>query len=168
MSLEVLLPTSILLAPQVPDGVELVRYAPDEPVTARAEDAEVLVVWGNPAAQLRDCARRLHPLRRVQSLAAGSDQVLAAGFGPDVVVTSGRSLHDRPVAEHTLALVLAAARRLHRFTRSDRAPVGDGARRPATGRGARELPHAARCPGAHLGLRPDRRCPRTAPDGPMY
>ena len=39
--------------------------------------------------------------------------VFAAGFGRDVVITSGRGLHDRPVAEHTLALVLAAARRLN-------------------------------------------------------
>ena len=30
------------------------------------------------------------------------------------MIASGRGLHDRPVAEHTLALVLAAARRLHR------------------------------------------------------
>lgn len=76
------------------------------------------MVWANTESQLRDCARRLPSLRWVQSLAAGTDQVLAAGFAPDVVITSGRSLHDQPVAEHTLALVLAAARRLHRLTRT--------------------------------------------------
>jgi phosphoglycerate dehydrogenase-like enzyme len=116
--MKVLLPTSMPLAPQVPDDVELVYYAPHDPVPASAEDAEVLVVWGNTDAQLRDCARRLGSLRWVQTLAAGPDQVLAAGFPPHVVVTSGRSLHDQPVAEHTLALVLAAARRLHRLTRA--------------------------------------------------
>ena len=44
----------------------------------------------------------------MQTLAAGPDSVLAAGFAPDVVITSGRGLHDGPVAEHTLALLLAA------------------------------------------------------------
>ena len=39
---------------------------------------------------------------------------MRAGFAPDVVIASGRGLHDRPVAEHALTLVLAAARRLHR------------------------------------------------------
>ncbi len=116
--MKVLLPTSMPLAPAVPADVELVHYRPDEPVPLDAEDAEVLVVWGNPESQLRDCARRLGALRLVQSLAAGTEQVLAAGFAPEVVITSGRSLHDQPVAEHTLALVLAAARRLHRLTRA--------------------------------------------------
>jgi len=35
-----------------------------------------------------------------------------------VVVTSGRGLHDLTVAEHTLALVLAAARRLNLMARA--------------------------------------------------
>jgi len=116
--MKLLLPTSTPLAPAVPDGVEVVHYRPDEPLPAGVEDAEALVVWANPDAQLRDCARRLRSLRWVQSLAAGTEQVLAAGFAPGVVITSGRSLHDQPVAEHTLALVLAAARRLHRLTRA--------------------------------------------------
>ena len=51
-------------------------------------------------------------LRLVQTLAAGPDSVLSAGFADGVAITSGRSLHDGPVAEHALALVLAAVRRL--------------------------------------------------------
>ncbi|MFG1709451.1 phosphoglycerate dehydrogenase [Nonomuraea sp. M3C6] len=118
MRLKILLPTSIPLDLCLPDDFTIVRYDPREPIPAHATDAEVLVAWGNPADMLRDAARRLHSLRWVQTLAAGPDQVLAAGFAPDVVITSGRSLHDGPVAEHTLALVLAAARRLHRLTRA--------------------------------------------------
>src|SRR5690625_5273900 len=51
-------------------------------------------------------------LRWIQSLMAGTDAIEAAGFDPGVLLTSGRGLHDAPVAEHTLALILAAARRL--------------------------------------------------------
>ncbi len=116
--MKLLLPTSTPLSPDVPEGVTLVRYRPDEPIPADHADAEALVVWGNPPEQLRDCARRLRGLRWVQALTAGTEQVEAAGFAPGVVITSGRSLHDRTVAEHTLALVLAAARRLHRLVRA--------------------------------------------------
>nr|WP_308196866.1 NAD(P)-dependent oxidoreductase [Arthrobacter bambusae] len=51
-------------------------------------------------------------LKLVQTLAAGPDAVLAAGFNDLVPISSGRSLHDGPVAEHALALVLATVRRL--------------------------------------------------------
>jgi phosphoglycerate dehydrogenase-like enzyme len=44
--------------------------------------------------------------------------VLAAGFGAGVVITSGAGLHDLTVAEHTLGLVLAAARQLPELTRA--------------------------------------------------
>jgi phosphoglycerate dehydrogenase-like enzyme len=89
-----------------------------EPIADEHTDAEVLVVWSNPSSQLQDCAARLKGLRWVQTLAAGPDAVLAAGFAPQVVVTSGRGLHDRTVAEHTLALLLAAARRVDLMVRA--------------------------------------------------
>jgi len=113
-----LLPTTINDAPTAPPDVRVVRYDVHEPVPQDAVDADVLVVWGNPQDQLADAARRLTGLRWVQTLAAGPDAVLAAGFAPDVVITSGRGLHDGPVAEHTLALVLAAARRLPELVRA--------------------------------------------------
>ncbi|GAA4563958.1 phosphoglycerate dehydrogenase [Planotetraspora kaengkrachanensis] len=118
MSLKILLPTTIPLDPRLPADVTAVSYDPHQPLPEHAVDAGALVAWGNSGEMLRDAARRLGSLRWVQTLAAGPDQVLAAGFAPDVVITSGRSLHDGPVAEHTLALVLAAARRLHRLTRA--------------------------------------------------
>jgi phosphoglycerate dehydrogenase-like enzyme len=114
----VLLPTGIDLDPTLPPGVDAVRYDPREPVPEEHVDAEVLVVWANPLALLQDAARRMHRLRWVQTFAAGPDAVLGAGFAPDVVLTSGRGLHDGPVAEHTLALVLAAARALPGLVRA--------------------------------------------------
>ncbi|KAI1419392.1 D-isomer specific 2-hydroxyacid dehydrogenase [Xylaria sp. FL1777] len=74
-------------------------------------DAEVLVTWTNSAENLRDAAARMKNLRWIQSLAAGPNDVLSAGFPPSVTVTTGSGLHDRTVAEHTLGLLLTAARR---------------------------------------------------------
>lgn len=116
--MKLLLPDSIDLAPDLPDDVQAVRYAIEQPVPDEHLDAQALIVWGNPPAQLRDAARRLAQLRWVQTLAAGPDSVLAAGFGPDVLVTAGAGLHDLTVTEHTLALVLGAARRLNLLVRA--------------------------------------------------
>lgn len=114
--MKLLLPDSIGL--DLPADVEAVVYAIDEPIPAAHTDAPALVVWGNPAWQLRDAAARLTRLRWVQSLAAGPDAVLAAGFAPEVVITGGTGLHDVTVAEHALALTLAAARRLNLLVRA--------------------------------------------------
>jgi phosphoglycerate dehydrogenase-like enzyme len=116
--MKLLLPDSIALDLTLPGDVDNVRYAVDQPIPAAHTDAEALVVWGNPAGQLADAARRLTRLRWVQTLAAGPDAVLAAGFGPEVVITAGTGLHDRTVAEHALALALAAARRLNLLVRA--------------------------------------------------
>jgi len=113
-----LLPTTMSDDPTVPADVRVVRYDVHAPVPDDALDAEALVLWGNDPEQTADAARRLTALRWVQTLAAGPDAALAAGFADDVVLTSGRGLHDGPVAEHTLALVLAAARRLPDLVRA--------------------------------------------------
>ena len=114
----VLLPSTIPLHPAVPDGVRLVPYDPGRAVPDDLLDADALVVWGNETAHLADAARRMGRLRWVQALAAGPDAVLEAGFAPHVQITSGRGLHDGPVAEHTLALVLACARRVPGLVRA--------------------------------------------------
>jgi phosphoglycerate dehydrogenase-like enzyme len=117
--MKVLLPDNADLAGlTLPPEVSSFVYPVGRPIADEHTDAEVLVVWGNPASQLRDFAARMKRLRWVQTLAAGPDAVLAAGFDPDVLVTSGRGLHDRTVAEHTLALLLAAARRVDLMTRA--------------------------------------------------
>lgn len=96
-----------------PDGTDTVAtYAMNEPVPEEHTDAEMLVTWSSPPKILADAARRLPRLRWVQTLSAGPDVALRAGFGPDVVISSGQSLHDDTVTEHTLALVLATVRRI--------------------------------------------------------
>ncbi|MHA7132492.1 phosphoglycerate dehydrogenase [Oerskovia turbata] len=101
-------------------AVEVVVYDAAAPLPSGHHDAEVLVVWANSPENLADAATSLTRLRWVQTLAAGPDAVLAAGFAPDVVVTNGRSLHDGPVAEHALTLTLAAVRRLDRLGAAQR------------------------------------------------
>jgi len=93
-------------------GDEIVVYEVDKAIPGEHRDAEVMVVWRNTSDNLSDAARAMPGLRLVQTLAAGPDSVLAAGFADTVAITSGRSLHDGPVAEHALALILAAVRRL--------------------------------------------------------
>jgi phosphoglycerate dehydrogenase-like enzyme len=114
--MKLLVPGSIEL--DLPGDVDAIVYAVDQPIPDEHTDAEALVVWGNPAGQLRDAAGRLTRLRWVQTLAAGPDAVLAAGFAPDVIITGGTGLHDVTVAEHTLALTLAAARRVNLLVRA--------------------------------------------------
>ena len=114
----ILLPSTLEEEPVLPPGVRSVRYDPTRPLPDELLDADVLVAWGNGRRQLRDAAARLRRVRWVATLAAGPDTVLEAGFGPDVVVTSGRGLHDGPVAEHTLALVLAVVRRVPALVRA--------------------------------------------------
>jgi phosphoglycerate dehydrogenase-like enzyme len=110
--MKLLLPDSLPLDPALPEGVRAVVYDASGPVPEEHLDAEALVVWGSSGGDLAAVAGRMPRLRWVQTLAAGPDAVLAAGFPDDVVVTAGIGLHDRPVTEHALALVLALVRRL--------------------------------------------------------
>ena len=116
--MKILLPTSLPLELPAIDGVEAVRYDFTQPIPAEHHDAEAIVLWGNSDAQLASAASDLTRVRWVQTLAAGPDQALAAGFNADAIVTSGRSLHSVTVAEHALALALAGARRLHTLVRA--------------------------------------------------
>ena len=111
--MKVLLPNTVTLEPQTIQDVTYHVYDVKAPIPAEHHDAEVLVVWGNPAARLKEAAQNLPRLKLVQSLAAGVDSIVKAGFPEEVVISAGRTLHDETVAEHTLALLLAAARRLH-------------------------------------------------------
>lgn len=116
-----LLPNTIDLDPIRVDGVRTVAYDVEADIPAAAREAEVLVVWGNDSERLRAAAAVMPKLRWVATLAAGPDAILRAGFGDEVVLTSGVSLHTAPVAEHTLALLLAAARRLPELRDAQRA-----------------------------------------------
>ncbi|WGM21263.1 NAD(P)-dependent oxidoreductase [Paenarthrobacter sp. OM7] len=137
--MKILVPDTIelSLADLTTSGDHPVVYAVDEPIPAEHRDAEVLVVWRNTPENLSDAAEELPKLRLVQTLAAGPDSVLAAGFADNVAITSGRSLHDGPVAEHALALALAAIRRLDVLLESQKdarwnSPYNEAQSNPAT------------------------------------
>lgn len=109
---KLLIPSRLPGRVELGDEIHVVEYDPSKPVPGDHIDADGLVIWGNPPAQIADCARRLRELRWVQTLAAGGDALLAAGFSRDVLLTNGAGLHNGPVAEHALAMILAAVRRL--------------------------------------------------------
>lgn len=113
--MKVLYPTNVAGRPDPPPGVTLVDYDPRAPIPERDRDAEVLVSWGSTPELMKAAAAQLTGLRWVQSLAAGPDVEVAAGFAPGVLITSGRSLHDETVAEHALALILAGLRGLRQL-----------------------------------------------------
>lgn len=116
--MKILVPTVIPIELEAVDGVERVDYDVADPIPQEHRDAEAIVLWLNPADRMNALPDELPELRWVQGLMAGTDAVHAAGFGPDVVITAGVGLHDQPVAEHTLALLLAAARRLDQTVRA--------------------------------------------------
>lgn len=110
--MKILVPDTIDIDAEALPGHDVVRYAAAEPVPQEHADAEVIVVWGTPLDVLRETARRLERVRLVQGLAAGPDEILAAGFRPEAVICSGVGLHSAPVAEHALALLLSMVRQL--------------------------------------------------------
>ena len=110
--MKILVPDSIDLEPQLPEGAVAVIYDNHAPIPEEHVDAEVLVDWGYSRKKLADAASRMPNLKLVQSLAAGADAALAAGFNDSVAICSGVGLHDGPVSEHTLALTLAMVRKL--------------------------------------------------------
>ncbi|KAK3315873.1 hypothetical protein B0H66DRAFT_272791 [Apodospora peruviana] len=113
-AMKLLYPTSLKLDVQSIEGFPLTLHAYDvkTPIPDDLIDAEVLVTWANAASNLKDAAGRMKNLRWIQSLAAGPNDVLSAGFDASkITITTGSGLHDRTVAEHALGLLLNAARR---------------------------------------------------------
>lgn len=97
---------------EAPAGVEVVSIDEREPVPAQHLDADGAIVqgWTSPAvSQLATDAPRL---RWVQTLAAGPDGVLAAGFPASVTITNGRGLHNFTVAETALTLALTGVKQV--------------------------------------------------------
>ncbi|GAA4427132.1 phosphoglycerate dehydrogenase [Georgenia halophila] len=116
--MKLLLPDNVPLDPDVPDDVTVVTYDVDAPVPEEHLDAEALVLWANAGPTVPAVAGRMPNLRWVQTLAAGPDAVLAAGFPEDVLITSGAGLHDAPVTEHALTLTLTLLRRVPEILRA--------------------------------------------------
>jgi phosphoglycerate dehydrogenase-like enzyme len=114
--MKLLYPTSLVLDEQSLEGfsVSLHPYDVTKAIPEELIDAEILVTWANAPANLKDAAKRMKNIRWIQSLAAGPNDVLAAGFDMNrVALTTGSGLHDHTVAEHTLGLLLNAARRFY-------------------------------------------------------
>jgi phosphoglycerate dehydrogenase-like enzyme len=114
--MKLLYPTSLVLHVPSLEGfsVDLHPYDVRKPIPEEHTDATVLVTWSNTRENLTDAKKRLKNLRWIQSLSAGPNDVLNAGFDvSQVQVTTGSGLHDRTVAEHALGLLLNAARRFY-------------------------------------------------------
>lgn len=78
---------------------------------APLERANAIVCTGDDVELLR--ASLLPDVRWVQLGAAGIEMWFDAGLmGPDIVWTAAKGVYARPIAEHVLALILAAARDL--------------------------------------------------------
>ena len=114
--MKLLYPTSLHLDTKSLEGfsVNLHPYDVTVPIPESLIDADFLVTWSNKASNLQDAASRMKNLRWIQSLAAGPNDVLSAGFDASrIAITTGSGLHDETVAEHTLGLLLNAARRFY-------------------------------------------------------
>jgi phosphoglycerate dehydrogenase-like enzyme len=110
--MKVLIPDSIALHLPSQLGIEFIQYSISATDFSHVQDAELLVMWMNSPENTRAAVEQLPHLKLVQTLAAGPDHALGAGFAPHIQIASGRGLHDKTVAEHTLALALASVRSL--------------------------------------------------------
>lgn len=92
-------------------GVDVISYQAQTLLSEDQRAADAAVVWGFGSPNLAQLAAS-PSLSWIQTLTAGPDAVLAAGFGPQVAITSGRGFHDRTVTEHALALALSGLRQI--------------------------------------------------------
>lgn len=114
--MKLLYPTSLALDVKSLEGfsVDLVSYDTKQHIPDNHLDAEGLVTWTNTADNLKHAAQNMKNLKWIQSLAAGPNDVLNAGFDASkITVCTGSGLHDHTVAEHTLGMLLASARKFH-------------------------------------------------------
>ncbi|HVV08852.1 2-hydroxyacid dehydrogenase [Amycolatopsis sp.] len=118
----VLLPWSDL---RVPAGLTAVHYDGSGAAPQDVDDVEFYVLPYDSGAEPRKLIPRLPALKAVQTLNAGYDDILPV-LPEGVALANGRGLHDLSVAEHTLALILAAQRDLPRWFRQQ--PSGSWSR----------------------------------------
>ncbi|KAI7317638.1 hypothetical protein KC315_g10341 [Hortaea werneckii] len=114
--MKLLYPTSLKLDVESLKGfsVDLQPYDVKQKLPESLIDADAMITWTNSPDNLKDAAGRMKNLKWIQSLAAGPNDVLGAGFDASKIkVTTGSGLHDWTVAEHTLGLLLMAARKFH-------------------------------------------------------
>ncbi|HEX2864378.1 MAG TPA: NAD(P)-dependent oxidoreductase, partial [Deinococcales bacterium] len=94
--------------------LEVIRFDPRQPLNERALAADALLVWG-AGRDARDLLTRLPNLRWVQTFMAGVDSLLSPDVSEGVLISNGKGLHDIPVAEHTVAMLLEGVRALHLY-----------------------------------------------------
>ncbi len=103
----------------IPDNVELMLMAPGAAPTSDQLDAEV-VILGGELAHLVPRFGEFDRLRVIQTLSAGIDRLI--GHIPDgVTLCNGSGVHDTPVAEWVLGVMLALRREFPRFHDAQRA-----------------------------------------------
>ena len=110
--MKILLPDTIELDPALPEGWEPVTVDAHAEIPAEHHDADVLVLWGPSRTHLASAVESLTRLQLVQSLSAGVEGVVAAGFAEQVPIATGAGLHSKTVSEHATALLLTLLRRL--------------------------------------------------------
>lgn len=113
MTFKLLMPQELTDPIHVPTDGEIIPYDPKNRIPAEHHDAQAIVLWDGNNAWMRQAAEDLQQLEWVQGLHAGPNMVLDAGFREEAIITSGVGLHDSTVSEHTLALLLTAARSMH-------------------------------------------------------
>lgn len=99
---------------QPPELTNAVREAGADLV--ELEDAEVLVWFGGGASRLSEALDRAPRLRWVQLPLAGIESVVDV-LRPELTWVCAKGVYGPVVAEHGLALMLAAARGIHRYAR---------------------------------------------------
>ncbi|GLY66082.1 2-hydroxyacid dehydrogenase [Amycolatopsis taiwanensis] len=115
MTTRVLLPWSDL---SVPDAISA-SYYDGSGTPPEVDDVEFYVLPYDSGPEPPKLISAMPSLRVVQTLSAGYDNLVPL-IRPGVQLANGRGLHDLSVAEHTLALVLAAQRDLPRWFEQQR------------------------------------------------
>ncbi|WP_233608476.1 2-hydroxyacid dehydrogenase [Nocardia stercoris] len=110
----------------VPAGVEVSVWDGGEELPGGLGDVEFFVLPYDRGRRPVELIAELPAVRAVQTLNAGFEEILPV-LPAGVCLANGRGLHDLSVAEHTLALILAAQRDLPRWARAQAAGVWDHA-----------------------------------------
>ena len=93
----------------------------DDEIARRAPEVEVLVTYGFPRDVPTDLWPRFTRLRLFQSFAAGVDHLPYGLIPPSVTICGNAGAYDVSIAEHAMALLLAAARNVAAHTEAIRA-----------------------------------------------
>jgi len=101
---------------------ELPRLLTDDEVIVLKDDADIARATGaevgvgtNLGSRVRTLLRAAPELRWYHSLGAGVEDLVGAPElrGREIVLTNNSGPYDIPIAEHVIAMILAAAKRLH-------------------------------------------------------